>query len=77
MKHGLVENFYVDRNEVSFISNIKRSFLSQIQLDVSGARRNEIESNHIPLENGLESEENENIQADADLRDKMTYFTTK
>jgi len=74
-KRGLVQKFFVDRNEPVFVSNIKRSFLSQIQLDISGARRNEIQSNHIPLEDGLEAESDRvptPVQADS----KMTYFTT-
>lgn len=74
-KRGLVQKFFVDRNEPTFVSNIKRSFLSQIQLDISGARRNEIQSNHIPLEDGLEAE-SDRIQTPVEAGSKMTYFTT-
>ncbi len=32
---GLVEKFFVEKSESNFVSNIRRSFLSQIQLDFS------------------------------------------
>jgi len=75
-KRGLVQKFFVDRKEPTFVSNIKRSFLSQIQLDLSGTRRNEIQSNHIPLEDGLEAE-SDHVQTPVESRANMTYFTTK
>jgi len=35
IKNGLVDRFYVDKFEPNFITNIRRSFLSQIQLEFS------------------------------------------
>ena len=35
IKGGLVERFFVYNDEANFVSNIRRSFLSQIQLDLS------------------------------------------
>ena len=35
IKNGMVLRFYVDKTEPNFITNIRRSFLSQIQLDFS------------------------------------------
>ena len=39
LKRGLVENFFVSRDESVAVTNIKRSVLSQLQLDVSGSQR--------------------------------------
>jgi len=47
LKHGLVQSFFVSHNEPVAITNIKRSVLSQLQLDVSASQR--IEPNSIDL----------------------------
>ena len=39
LKRGLVEDFFVAKDEPIAVTNIKRSLLSQLQLDVSGAQR--------------------------------------
>ncbi len=70
MKRGVVENFFVEESEPSTITNIKRSFLSQIQLDITGSRRSEIESNHIEQRNEAEDS---NVETPKDI----TYFTTR
>merc|ERR1711970_1036590 len=49
MKAGVVESVIVGKNEPASITNIKKSILSQIQLDIAGTRRTELESNHIQL----------------------------
>ena len=44
LKRGLVATFYVDAAEPSTVTDIRRSFLSQIQLDFTGNRRNDAEN---------------------------------
>ena len=39
LKRGLIENFFVSRDEPVSVTNIKRSLLSQLQLDVTGSQR--------------------------------------
>jgi len=38
LKRGLIENFFVSRDEPLSVTNIKRSVLAQLQLDVAGAQ---------------------------------------
>jgi len=61
MKSGVVESLLVSKTEPASVTNIKKSILSQIQLDIAGTRR--IESNHIqmPVSEGIE---------------QISYFTT-
>lgn len=49
LKAGVVMSVIVGKNEPASITNIKKSILSQIQLDIAGTRRTELESNHIQL----------------------------
>ena len=44
LKRGLVATFYVDATEPSTVTDVRRSFLSQIQLDFTGNRRNDAEN---------------------------------
>ena len=74
LKRGVVENFFVEESEPSTITNIKRSFLSQIQLDITGSRRSEIESNHIEQQNG---DEDSNVETPFESNRDITYFTTR
>ena len=39
LKRGVIEEFFVARDEPVSVSNIKRSLLSQLQLDISGAQQ--------------------------------------
>ena len=39
LKRGLIENFYVSQDEPVSVTNIKRSLLAQLQLDVTGSQR--------------------------------------
>merc|ERR1712061_801036 len=39
LKRGLVEEFFVARDEPTSVTNLKRSLLSQLQLDVSGSQQ--------------------------------------
>ena len=64
MKSGVIESVLVSENEPAPITNIKKSILSQIQMDIAGARRSLVESNHIKLP---VSEEGTN---------PLSYFTT-
>merc|ERR1711962_553388 len=64
MKAGVVESLLVSKNEPASVTNIKKSILSQIQMDVAGTRRTELETNQIQLpvsEEGVE---------------QLSYFTT-
>ena len=74
MKRGVVESFFVEAAEPQSITNIKRSFLSQIQLDITGARRNEIQSNNVQQQNGLEDN---NDEVPLESNEDITYFTTR
>lgn len=69
LKSGVVQSFQVSKEEPSAVTNIKRSFLAQLQLDVSGSQRSQIESNHIQLPTLMESELKSGHQG-------MTYFFT-
>merc|ERR1719365_310051 len=64
MKAGVVESVIVGKDEPASITNIKKSILSQIQMDIAGTRRTQLESNHIQLP---ASEEGTN---------QISYFTT-
>jgi len=64
MKAGVVESLMVSKNEPASVTNIKKSILSQTQMDVAGTRRSELETNHIQMpvsEEGIE---------------QISYFTT-
>ena len=39
LKRGLIENFFVSQDEPVSVTNIKRSLLAQLQLDVTGSQR--------------------------------------
>merc|ERR1719365_573881 len=64
LKAGVVESVIVGKDEPTSITNIKKSILSQIQMDIAGTRRTQLESNHIQLP---ASEEGAN---------QISYFTT-
>merc|ERR1719175_350741 len=64
MKAGVVESVIVGKNEPASITNIKKSILSQIQLDIAGTHRSQLETNQIKLPTSLESSE------------QISYFTT-
>merc|ERR1719334_1606019 len=49
MKAGVVESVIVGKNEPASVTNIKKSILSQIQLDIAGTRRSHLETNQIQL----------------------------
>merc|ERR1711962_1050424 len=50
MKSGLVESLLVSKDEPVSVTNIKKSILSQIQMDIAGTRRTEmVLTNHIEL----------------------------
>lgn len=74
MKRGIVESFFVEADEPTSITNIKRAFLSQIQLDITASRRSEIESNHVEVQGGLEDRD---IQTPLEEVEGVTYFTTR
>jgi len=47
MKAGVVESLFVGKNEPVSVTNIKKSILSQIQMDIAGTHRTQLETNHI------------------------------
>jgi len=64
LKSGVVESFLVSKKEPVSITNIKKSILSQIQMDIAGTHRTQLETNHIQMpipEEGIEP---------------ISYFTT-
>jgi len=63
LKAGMVESLLVSKNEPASITNIKKSVLSQLQMDITGSRQ--VESNHIQLPVGEEGAE------------QVSFFTTK
>lgn len=63
LKRGLVENFYVSKEEPVAVTNIKRSLLVQLQLDISASQRSPIETNKVDLGIG------------AQLSGDVSYFT--
>merc|ERR1712180_304858 len=67
MKSGVVESFLVSKNEPSSVTNIKKSILSQIQLDVAGTRRSQLETNHIQLP----------VSEEGSVAEQVSFFTTK
>ena len=52
LKRGLVESFFVSQDEPVAVTNIKRSVLSQLQLDVSGSQRVESAFNQMDRRQG-------------------------
>ena len=72
LKRGVVESFFVEASEPQSITNIKRSFLAQIQLDITGSRQDEIDSNSV------QQQQQNQLQEDAPFVSKeMTFFTTR
>jgi len=65
LKNGLVQSVRVSKEEPVSVTNIKKSILAQIQLDIAATRRSELETNqiHVP------SSTNE-------VSDLISYFTT-
>jgi hypothetical protein len=63
LKRGLVENFYVSKEEPVAVTNIKRSLLAQLQLDISASQRSPVETNKVDLGIG------------AQLSGDVSYFT--
>jgi hypothetical protein len=57
LKRGLVENFYVSQEEPVSVTNIKRSLLAQLQLDVSGYQLSSHETNRLSIGGGAPSGE--------------------
>merc|ERR1712235_163401 len=66
MKSGVVESFLVSKNEPSSVTNIKKSILSQIKLDIAGTRRSQLETNHIQLP----------VSEEGSVSEQISYFTT-
>jgi len=66
LKSGVVESFLVAQEEPVSVTNLKKAVLAQIQLDVAGTRRSQIEVNHIQLPLNEEGQVSEHI----------SYFTT-
>ena len=80
MKRGVVESFFVQENEPQAITNLKKAFLAQIQLDITGSRRNEIESNHIHQQQPQQQHQQQQQQQqsnEAEQEEDVTYFTTR
>jgi len=74
LKKGLVESFYVEATEPNSITNIKRSFLSQIQLDISGHRRSDFD-NVQPSDDNNDNNDDYNDQNNSN--ETISYFTTR
>ena len=49
LKRGLVESFFVSKDEPVAVTNIKRSLLAQLQLDISASQRSSVETNRLDL----------------------------
>jgi len=64
LKNGLVESVRVSTEEPVSVTNIKKSILAQIQLDIAATRRTELETNQIQ------------IPASSEASDLVSYFTT-
>lgn len=80
VKRGIVESFFIEASEPQSITNIKRSFLSQIQLDLTASRRAEIDSNNVQQQHEQQQEQQQqDEQGDAPIESNkdLTYFTTR
>merc|ERR1712235_50158 len=66
IKSGVVESFLVSKMEPTSITNIKKAILSQIQMDVAGTRRSQIETNHIQLP----------LNEEGNVSEQVSFFTT-
>merc|ERR1712029_880754 len=64
LKAGIVESVLVSKDEPASITNIKKSILSQIQLDIAGTRRTMLETNSIPM------------SVSEEVVEPVSYFTT-
>jgi len=65
LKNGLVESVKVSREEPVSVTNIKKSILAQIQLDIAATRRSELETNQIQVPSSTDG-----------VSDSISYFTT-
>ena len=75
LKRGLVESFFVQENEPQSITNIKKAFLAQIQLDITGSRRDEISSNNVQQQQQQQRQQQQFNEAEQN--DEISYFTTR
>ena len=66
IKSGVVESFLVSKMEPTSVTNIKKAILSQIQMDVAGTRRSQIETNHIQLP----------LNEEGNVSEQVSFFTT-
>jgi len=66
LKRGVVEAVLVERDEPVVVTNIKKALLSQIQMDITGLRRHEVQGNNLVKEQ----------EHPVDV-DEMSYFTTE
>jgi len=66
MKSGIVQTFLVPKNEPVSVTNIKKAVLAQIQLDIAGTRRSQIEANHIQLP----------LNEEGQISEHISFFTT-
>jgi len=66
LKSGVVQSFLVDQNEPVSVTNIKKAVLAQIQLDIAGTRRSQIEANHIQLP----------LNEEGQISEHISFFTT-
>jgi len=64
LKNGVVESFKVSSEEPVSVTNIKKSVLSQIQLDIAASQRSQLETNRIQLPSTDEAS------------DLVSFFTT-
>merc|ERR1719385_326595 len=72
MKAGVVESVIVGKNEPASVTNIKKSILSQIQLDIAGTRRSQLEQAPPQLPTSQEPIE---PRASGQM-EPISYFTT-
>jgi hypothetical protein len=66
LKRGVVESLLVERDEPVVVTNIKKALLSQIQMDITGLKRHEVQGNN------LIKEQEQPIDVD-----QLSYFTTE
>merc|ERR1712029_772001 len=64
LKAGVVESVLVSKDEPASITNIKKSILSQIQLDIAATRRTMLETNSISM------------PISEEVSEPVSYFTT-
>ena len=77
LKEGIVQSFFVSANEPTSITNIKRSLMSQLQLDIGGASHGPADINESSYSSSHEESLLGDCQTDYTIQQLPSYMSNK